>query len=133
MSRTHKKIIGSLVMSIVVAAVMVPSASGAYDLGVAEVSSPSERTATELNQAVGEPGDQGSAAAKATYSRTPTELAQTVTPPATANVASGGFDWGDAAIGAGTVLGVALLGFAAVAFNNRRRRIGGAEVPLASS
>jgi hypothetical protein len=133
MSRMRKKIIRSLALSIAVAAAMVPNASAGYNVGGADSSVASARTTTELGQAIGEPGEQIGAAANSLASRTPTELAQTVAPSVTAGAGSGGFDWGDAAIGAGTALGLALVGVTAVVFLNRRRAIRGSRVPVASS
>jgi hypothetical protein len=133
MSRMRKQIIRSLALSIAVAAAMVPNASAGYNVGGADSSVASARTTTELGQAIGEPGEQSGAAANSLASRTPTELAQTVAPSVSASAESSGFDWGDAAIGAGTALGLALAGVTAVVFLNRRRAIRGSRVPVASS
>jgi hypothetical protein len=62
--------------------------------------------------------------------RTPTELAQrqsapvsaTSTPASSPASESGGFDWGDAAIGASVVLALGLSGAAIVAVTRRQRR-----------
>jgi hypothetical protein len=65
-----------------------------------------ERTASELGQAVGEPGGHVPLVAAAT--------------PVIASTSSDGFDWGDAAIGAGSALGlVALVGFGGLALVRR--------------
>jgi nitroreductase len=115
MSRTRKMIMGT-VASALAAAALAPSALAAESGGF------NERTATELGQAVGEP-EYGSAAT-ALYSRTPTELGQSVPPPATQTVQSSGFDWGDAAIGAGAVVALALVALAGVAMTRRRLDVG---------
>jgi len=128
MSRTQNKIIATLV-AVVAAAALAPAA------GVADTI-PSQRTQTELGQSVGEPSHQGSAAANARSSRTPTELGQRVATSVAPDVkASGGFDWGDAAIGAGAMLG--LIGFggalAVLLINRRRHGLGDSRVPAVSS
>lgn len=128
MSRTQNKIIATLVAAVAVAA-LVPATSSAY-------TDPGLRTQTELGQAVGEPGDQGSAAVNSLDSRTPTELGQRVATSVAPDVeSSGGFDWGDAAIGAGAMLG--LIGFggalAVVVIKRRRHAIDGSGVPAVSS
>jgi hypothetical protein len=128
MNRTRNKTIGTLAV-VLAAAALVPSASSAK-LG----SGPDERTATELGQAVSEPGDQAGATADALDTRTPTELAQRVEPSVSAAAESSGFDWGDAAIGAGSMLGLVLIGFGGVALRNRRRdATPSSGVPLPSS
>jgi hypothetical protein len=136
MSRTQNKVIGALA-AVLAAAALLPTAG----LARPSASAPeipggglSDRSVTELGQAVGEPGDEGSAAATARYSRTPTELAQRVAPSVTPDVASSGFDWGDAAIGAGAVLALGLTGFGGLVLMDRRRHTtGSARVPAISS
>ncbi|HSJ17951.1 MAG TPA: hypothetical protein VK920_07650 [Solirubrobacterales bacterium] len=128
MSRTPNKIIAMLV-AVLAAAALAPAAS-------AGSTNPGERSQTELGQAVGDPAEQGSAATNARYSRTPTELGQQVaTSVAPDAEPSGGFGWGDAAIGASAML--ALIGFAgavAVVFVNRRRHaIRDSRVPAVSN
>jgi hypothetical protein len=94
----------------------------------------SERTASELGQAVGEPSEQGGGTAL--YARTPTELEQRTSPgQGVTSTSSDGFDWGDAAIGAATALGLgALAGLGGMALLSRRRRAHGAvDVPVAAS
>jgi hypothetical protein len=155
MSRTRNKIIATLV-AVLATAALVPAASVAStdaggrtqtELGQAvgepaDRPIPGERTQTELGQAVGEPANQGSAAANARYSRTSTELGQQVATPVMPDVTSvapeadsSGFDWRDAAIGAGAML--TLIGFGgalAVALVNRRRQeLGDSGVPAVSS
>ena len=118
MSLIRNKIIATLA-AVSAAAALAPAASVA-DTGVGE------RTQAELGQAVGEPAQDGNAAANATHSRTPTELGQrvsaSVAPGATsATTDPSGFDWGDAAIGAGGMLALIGLGGAlAVVLANRR-------------
>jgi hypothetical protein len=127
MSRTQNKVIGALAAALAVVA-LAPAAS------FAGLSAPTtERTATELGQAVGEPGEQGGAR-NALESRTPTELAQRVAPSAASGSASSGFDWGDAAIGAGAVVVLGLTGFGGFVLMDRRRHsAGSARVPAVSS
>ena len=126
MSRTRNKIIATLVAAVATAG-LVPAASAAS-------TGPSERTQTELGQAVGEPADQASGAANAPYSRTPTELGQSVPTTVAPDVDPvGGFDWGDAAIGAGATLAlIGLGGSLAVVLVNRRRHALGDRVPAVS-
>lgn len=147
MSRTPNKAITTLI-AVLATAVLAPAASAAS-------TGPSERTQTELGQAVGEPADQasgaanarysrtatelaqqGSAAANAKYSRTPTELGQSAPATVAPDVEPvGGFDWGDAGIGAGAMLGLIGLGgsLAVVLVNRRRHEIGDSRVPAVSS
>lgn len=106
MSRTPNKISGTL------AAVLCASAL-APAVGVAQAGGLNGRTATEIGQAVGEPGERGNGTADALYSRTPTELAQTAQPPAAPEEESSGFDWGDAAVGALAASGLILTALAA--------------------
>ena len=127
MNPTRSKIMGMLAAALAAVAV-VPTAV------IAESSDdPNQRTATELGQAVGEPGEQGNAA-PAIYSRTPTELAQRVAQSATPTEESSGFHWGDAAIGAGAVVALGLIAFGGVAMLSRRTRVGRASsTPAVSS
>jgi hypothetical protein len=126
MSRARNRIIGTLAAG-VAAAAMAPTAVVAQSSGALN-----ERTATELGQAVGEPGNQGSGAT-ALYSRTPTELGQRVAQSATPNVESSGFDWGDAAIGAGTVVALGLIALGGVSMTSRRAGVGrGSSSPAVS-
>jgi hypothetical protein len=125
MSRTRNKIIATLV-AVLVTAALAPAAS-ASSTGL------SERTQTELAQAVGEPADQESGAATARYSRTPTELGQRVATSVARDVKPDGFDWGDAAIGAGAMLAlIGLGGSLAVMLVSRRRHALGDRVPAVS-
>ena len=117
MKRTRNRIIGTLAAVLAVGA-LAPAAAVAQSNG-----GPSERTATELGQTVGEPGEQGGGAT-ARYPRTPTELGQRVAPSATPAVKSSGFDWGDAAIGAGAAMALGLIAFGGVAMASRRTRVG---------
>jgi hypothetical protein len=127
MRRTRNRVIGSLAVALATAALVPTAAAAQFNGGL------SERTATELGQAVGEPGEQGSEAT-ALYSRTPTELGQRVAPSAPPAVGSSGFDWGDAAIGAGTVVALGLIAVGGVAMANRRARVGaGPSRPAVSS
>jgi hypothetical protein len=153
MSRTSRKTIGALA-ALVAATALVPGASSAQaaggpfertatergqavgepgEKGSAALNAVYSRTRTERGQAVGEPGEPGSAALNALYSRTRTELGQRVTPFVTPGASPTGFAWGDAAIGAGSVLGLALIGFGGVALVTRRRGIHNTGVPVASA
>ena len=126
MRRTRNRIIGTFAAVLAVAA-LAPAAVAQSNGG------PSERTATELGQSVGEPGEQGGGAT-ARYPRTPTELGQRVAPSATPVVSSSGFDWGDAAIGAGAAMALGLIAFGGVAMASGRTRVGpGTSRPAASS
>jgi hypothetical protein len=136
MSRTTNKIIKGVALALLVGGVLAPSAGAATD-GF-------DRTPTERGQAVGEPGE-GTVAVQPDgrqtqpvsggLGRTSTEIGQAVGEPGDANVAAvlqpgdqtgvassvdkaSGFDWGDAAIGAGLVL---ILGTGALAIAARRR------------
>jgi hypothetical protein len=126
MNRTRNKIIGTLAAAVAVAA-LAPTAVMAQSSG-----DPNQRTTTELGQAVGEPAQQDSAAT-ALYSRTPTELGQRVGLSGTSTVESSGFDWGDAGIGAGVVVALALVALGGVAIVSRRTRVGGSSSPAVSS
>jgi hypothetical protein len=117
MTRIQNRIIGPLAAAAAVAA-LAPTAVAAQSSG-----DPNERTATELGQAVGEPGGPASAAT-ALYERTPTELGQTVSQSATPSAESSGFDWGDAAIGAGAVTALGLITFGGIAITSRRTGVG---------
>jgi hypothetical protein len=134
MSRT-RKIIGALAALLAAAALIPGVALGMFSASAVVGSStggPEERTATELGQAVGEPGEQRGAAT-GLNARTPTELGQSVAPAATV-VESTGFDWGDAAIGAGAGIGLALIALAGVVLASRRRHvIPGPSTPAVSS
>jgi hypothetical protein len=139
MSRTTNKIIKGVALAFLVGGVLAPSAGADTD--------PFARTPTERAQAVGEPGEQTSAAqtdsrqsqrVSGGLGRTPTEIGQAVGEPGDSNVAaavlqpgdpidvaspagqSDGFDWGDAAIGAGLAL---ILGIGALAVVSRRRGV----------
>jgi hypothetical protein len=153
MSRTTNKIIRNLLPALVVAAAVVPTASAADD-----GSSQSARIATELGQAVGEPGGgngtfertatelgqstgglQSAWPGDESSERTVTEVGQAVGEPADGNLAravwagdqglsspageSGRFNWGDAALGAGAALALAVLGGAAFLTVRRRRAV----------
>jgi hypothetical protein len=126
MSRTPNKTIATLI-AVLATAVLAPAASAAS-------TGPGERTQTELGQAVGEPAQQGSTAANAEYSRTSTELGQSVPTTVAPDVEpAGGFNWGDAAIGAGAMLAlIGLGGSLAVVLVNRRRHALGDRVPAVS-
>jgi hypothetical protein len=125
MNRTRNRLIGTLAAALAATA-LAPTAVLARSNGA------NERTATELGQAVGEPGNQGSGAT-ALYSRTPTELGQRVAQSATPNVESSGFDWGDAAIGAGTVVALGLIALGGVSMTSRRAGVGrGSSSPAVS-
>jgi hypothetical protein len=128
MSRTRKRIIATVV-GVLATAALAPAASLANtDSG--------ERTATELGQAVGEPTHESNAAANAKFSRTPTELGQRATTSVAPDAPpSGGFAWGDAAIGAGAMMGLIGLGgtLAVVLVNRRRHAIGDSGIPAVSS
>lgn len=116
MSRMQVKVVGTLSVLLATAA-MTPSISFAQaDRG------PYERTATELGQAIGEPGEQDSAAT-ALYARTPTELGQRVASSAAPDGDSSGFDWGDAAIGGGAVLALGAITLGGVALASRRTHL----------
>jgi hypothetical protein len=117
MTRARNMIMGMLAAALAAAA-LATSALAAESGG-----DPNQRTATELGQAVGEP-ELGSQAT-ALYSRTPTELGQSVPPSATQTVESSGFDWGDAAIGAGAVVALLVLAVAGVAITRRRAGLTG--------
>jgi hypothetical protein len=146
MSRTTNKIIKGMALAFLVGGVLAPTAGAATDgLG---------RTPTERGQAVGEPGELTAAAhadgqqsqrVSAGLGRTPTEIGQAVGEPGDPNVAavvqpvnqagvadeSSGFDWGDAAIGAGLAL---ILGSGALALASRRRgALRKLRTPVASS
>ena len=126
MRRTRNRIIGTIAAVLAVAA-LAPAAVAQSNGGSGE------RTATELGQSVGEPGEQGGGAT-ARYPRTPTELGQRVAPSATPAVGSSGFDWGDAAIGAGAALALGLIAFGGVTMASGRTRVGpGTSRPAASS
>ena len=75
----HRNNVIGILAAPLVATALAPAA-GMAQLGAAApehpVSGLSDRTATELGQAVGEPGDGGAVAANARASRTPTELAR---------------------------------------------------------
>ena len=136
MSRTRNNVIGILA-AVLVATAVAPAASVAHRGAAAPeypVSELGDRTATELGQAVGKPGDDGAAAANARASRTPTELAQQVAPsPVAPGVATSGFDWGDAAIGAGAVLALGLAAFGGLALIDRRRSTTSSRVPAVTT
>jgi hypothetical protein len=120
----------SLILALALAvAALVPSVGSAYvrasgGAGAednAQASGISERTPTELAQ-------RQSAPASGISERTPTELAQrqsvpvtAISTPASSAAESGGFDWGDAAIGAGAVLALGLSGAAIVMVARQRR------------
>ena len=128
MTRTTRKMIIGTLAAALAATALAPAVVVAQSNG-----GPSERTATELGQAVGEPGEQGSEAT-ALYPRTPTELGQRVAPSATPAVESSGFDWGDAAIGAGAVVALGLIAVGGVAMASRRPRVrAGSSSPAVSS
>jgi hypothetical protein len=83
-----------------------------------------ERTPTELGQAVGESGEQGSLVLYRDPSQAETFVAD-VGPSTITSAPSDAFDWGDAVIGAGSALGLAALvaaGFGGLVLINRRRR-----------
>jgi hypothetical protein len=137
MSRTNK-IIKGLAFTLVVGAALAPAAGAASDPPVGL-----GRTPTEIGQAVGEPGEgtsalqadsQQSQPTPAGVGRTATESGQAVGEPGDPNAfavqsgnqiraaqpddGSGGFDWGDAAIGAGLTV---IVGIGAMAILTRRR------------
>jgi hypothetical protein len=136
MSRTTNKIILGVAMALLVGAALAPGAAA----GDPESNGGLGRTPTELGQAVGEPGEGTSALQAAArqsepaagrLGRTPTEIGQAVGEPGDPNVAlasqatvspgdaaSNGFDWGDAAIGAGLTI---IVGIGAMAIVTRRR------------
>ena len=137
MSRTTIKIIKGVAMGLLVGGTLVPGAAA----GDAQSNGGLGRTPTELGQAIGEPAEptaavQAEGRQSQTVSggvdRTPTEIGQAVGEPGDRNVAavvqpvnetgvadqSSGFDWGDAAIGAGLAL---ILGTGALAIASRRR------------
>ena len=118
-TRLKRRALGTLAVALTATAFAVPAVASGYsstgdDLaGPASASTPpaAQESAIVLrrdgSQAVPFVADTGSTSA------------DTGSTPA---AASGGFDWGDAAIGAGTALGiVALLGASGLAIRNRRR------------
>jgi hypothetical protein len=136
MSRTTNKIIKGVAMGLLVGGTLVPGAAA----GDAQSNGGLGRTPTEMGQAVGEPGEGTSAVQAAVrqsqqspdgLGRSPTEIGQAVGEPGDPNFAvatlptvnpaddaSSGFDWGDAAIGAGLTL---IVGIGAMAIFTRRR------------
>jgi hypothetical protein len=112
--------VAALVPSVGSAYVRVSGGAGAEDN--AQASGISERTPTELAQ-------RQSAPTGGITERTPTELAQRQSAPVSATSipasspsTESGFDWGDAAIGAGVVLVLGLSGAAIVAVARHHRR-----------
>jgi hypothetical protein len=101
----------SLILALALAvAALVPSVGSAYV------------------RASGGAGAEDNAQASGISERTPTELAQrqsvpvtAISTPASSAAESGGFDWGDAAIGAGAVLALGLSGAAIVMVARQRR------------
>ena len=85
-------------------------------------SEPGSRTGTELGQAVGEPGGpKGSDSVQSSLNAIAGSPAGALTAVSSPPADSGdGFDWGDAALGAGAALSLAALGGAAL-FTARRR------------
>jgi hypothetical protein len=136
MSRTTNKIIKGVAMALLVGGALAPGAAA----GDPQANGGLGRTPTELGQAVGEPGEGTSGAQAAALQsepaagglgRTPTEIGQAVSEPgdpnvalatratvSPANAASNGFDWGDAAIGAGLTI---IVGIGAMTIFTRRR------------
>jgi hypothetical protein len=122
MSRTQRKIIGALA-TVLATSALAPATSIAGQSATAPTNDLTDRTPTELGQAVGEPGEAGSAALGTRFARTPTELAQRVLPAAAADeTASSGFDWGDAAIGAAAVLALGLAAAGGLVLMDRGAR-----------
>jgi hypothetical protein len=103
----------------------VRTGSGSGDEANGQANTLTERTPTELAQRQSTP-----VSATSITERTPTELAQRQSTPVSTNLTptsspaaeSGGFDWGDAAIGAGAVLALGLSSAAIVAVARRQRR-----------
>ena len=97
-------------VAIAVLALAAPAASAAVDYR-----SPDSKAAATEAQA------QGSVDLRSPDARDAGQVAQS-SPVASETAESSGFDWGDAAIGAGTVLGLLLIGLsAAFAVVHRRR------------
>jgi hypothetical protein len=135
-----RKITMSLATAFLVAAALAPTAGAASD---PQSAGGLGRTPTEIGQAAGEPAEgtrvvladhRESSQASSGLGRTPTEIGQAVGEPGDLNGAyaflpgtqgvaspeegSGGFDWGDAAIGAALTL---IVGVGALAIASRRR------------
>jgi hypothetical protein len=119
----------SLILALALAvAALVPSVAGAYvhaESGAGDQAyGITERTPTELAQRQSVPQPAG------ITERTPTELAQRHAAPASAlsepapsqATGPGGFDWGDAAIGAGVALALGVTGAGIVVVIRRQRR-----------
>jgi hypothetical protein len=66
-------------------------------------------------------------AAQARHQVTGPRTPRTTEPPVVVVESSDGFDWGDAGVGAGTAVGIALIGGAAAAALVRRRRVRAAQ------
>jgi hypothetical protein len=131
MSRIGHKIIGTLAIAFAAVALGPASSIAMYSTGAADsIDQAGQRTGTELGQAVGEPNVSG---LPGTASRTTTELAQRVEPQPSPGDRAGGFDWGDAAIGAAAALGLGAIAFAGVTVLGRRRTVGDSRVPVPSS
>jgi hypothetical protein len=124
MSRTRNTIITGLATALMVAAVAAPSAGATPSAGSGE------RTATELGQAVGEPGN-----GNGKFARTPTELGQStdLSPSPTRSGESDGVDWGPVAIVGGSVLALTLIGLGGVALARRRGTVRKSRAPAVSS
>jgi hypothetical protein len=137
MNRTRKTI-KLMATALVLATAVAPTAGAAQQ----ESGAAGERTATELGQAIGEPGDSGTAQAQA-FTRTPTELGQatggsgagageanaTSSPQSAGD--SGGFDWAYAGILGGLAVLIAIAG--TVLRGQRRSVAHKTRAPAASS
>jgi hypothetical protein len=117
----------SLILALaLVAAALVPSVGTAYVQAGSgaedQTDGITQRTPTELAQRQSDP-------VSGITQRTPTELAQRQsdpvnaisTPASSPATENGGFDWGDAAIGAGGMLALGLSGAAIVTVARQRR------------
>jgi hypothetical protein len=122
MSRTRNTIITGLATALMVAAVAAPSAGATPSAGSGE------RTATELGQAVGEPGN-----GNGKFARTSTELGQATDLSPSPSGESDGVDWRPAAIVGGSVLALTLIGLGGVALARRRGTVRKSRAPAVSS
>jgi hypothetical protein len=114
---SRRRLVSGLALALIAAALTIPAAAAARPIDVSSTGTAQADRATAATQ------DQGGPIHRGEGSRAVVKPTVTVTPTATPTAANsaGGFDWGDAMIGAGGALTlVALIGAGGLSLRSRR-------------
>jgi hypothetical protein len=116
---SHRLFTHTAAVGLAVAAVSAPVAAGSVDLRSPDAVDAARAAAVHNTQDYRSPDTRDSAAGRGTFNAPRVTVVRVAQP---SQVTSGGFDWGDAGIGAGGALALVLLGLGAVLMTSHRRR-----------